>query len=205
MPKVEVFDPPMCCSTGVCGPVVDPSLVRFAADLDWLKGQGIEVSRFNLAQDPAAFVGSRVVADALRGQDDALPLLLVDGAIVSQGTYPDRDTLARLTGKSTPATIYSESVEELVAIGAAIASNCEPCFRFHYDRARKLGVSKEDMARAVATAKQVKESPARSVLELAHKYLDGEAGEQAPKACCSPSEAVPVALTKSVAAPKKCC
>ncbi len=205
MPKVEVFDPPMCCSTGVCGPAVDPSLVRFAADLDWLKGQGIEVNRFNLAQDPAAFVGNRVVADALRGRDDALPLLLVDGAIASQGTYPDRDTLARLTGKSTPATIYSESVAELVAIGAAIASNCEPCFRSHYDRARKLGVSKEDMARAVATAKQVKESPARSVLELAHKYLDDEAEEQAPKACCSPSEAVPVTLTKSGAAPKKCC
>ncbi len=96
MPKVEVFDPPMCCSTGVCGPSVDPSLVRFAADLDWLKSQGVEVVRFNLAQDPAAFIDNRLVADTLRGRADALPLLLVDGAIASQGAYPDRDLLAKL-------------------------------------------------------------------------------------------------------------
>ena len=38
--SVDVFDPAMCCSTGVCGPSVDPELARFAADLDWLKSQG---------------------------------------------------------------------------------------------------------------------------------------------------------------------
>jgi len=32
--KIQVLDPPRCCSTGVCGPNVDPELVRFAADLD---------------------------------------------------------------------------------------------------------------------------------------------------------------------------
>ncbi len=51
MSKVQVFDPPMCCSTGVCGPQVDPALVRFAADLEWLKASGVEVERFNLSQD----------------------------------------------------------------------------------------------------------------------------------------------------------
>ncbi len=57
MSKVQVFDPPMCCATGVCGPEVDPALVRFASDLEWLKSSGVEVERFNLAQQPAAFVG----------------------------------------------------------------------------------------------------------------------------------------------------
>jgi len=204
MSKVQVFDPPMCCSTGVCGPEVDPSLVHFAADLEWLRTKGVEVERFNLSQEPAAFVGNPVVAQAMRGGDGALPLLLVDGKIATQGRYPAREALAALVGIEMPKTIYSEAVQELVAIGAAIASNCEPCFRFHYDKARKLGVPQEDMARAVATAKMVKEAPARAVLELAEKYLGEKVeSEQAPQACCAPSDGAPVSLAKPAA--KKCC
>lgn len=53
---LEVFDPPMCCSSGVCGPEVEPKLAQFSGDLDWLKSQGVEVRRFNLAQEPQRFV-----------------------------------------------------------------------------------------------------------------------------------------------------
>ncbi len=205
MAKLQVFDPPMCCSTGVCGPEVDPALVRFAADLEWLKSSGVAVERYNLSQEPAAFVSNEVVAEAIRGKDGGLPLLLVDGKIVAQGSYPGREALAELAGVASPKSIYSEAVQELVAIGAAIASNCEPCFRFHYDKARKLGVSKADMARAIATAKMVKETPARAVLALAEKYLDRTiASEETPSACCPPA-AAPVSLSKPAAAPKKCC
>lgn len=55
MNKVEVFDPPMCCSSGVCGPSVDPALARFSSDLHWLANQRIAVERHNLAQQPRAF------------------------------------------------------------------------------------------------------------------------------------------------------
>ena len=55
MSRLEVFDPPLCCSTGVCGPEVDPELPRFAGDLAWLSRSGVEVVRFNLAQQPEAF------------------------------------------------------------------------------------------------------------------------------------------------------
>ena len=55
MIKVQVFDPAMCCSTGVCGPSVDPVLPRFAADLEWLKSKGVRVERYNLAQEVGAF------------------------------------------------------------------------------------------------------------------------------------------------------
>jgi AhpD family alkylhydroperoxidase len=217
MPKIQVFDPAMCCSTGVCGPEVDPALVRFAADLEWLKESGVVVERFNLSQEPAAFVGNPDVVAAMRGRDDALPLLLLDGKIVAQGGYPERAALAGLVGVALPKTLYSEAVAELVAIGAAIASNCEPCFRFHFDQARKLGVSKEDMARAVTTAKMVKESPARAVVELAEKYLGTPiATKQGPDACqpqagkseaacCPPGEAAPVSLGKPGGPAKTCC
>ncbi len=204
MPKLQVFDPPMCCSTGVCGPEVDPALVHFASDLEWLRKKGVHVERVNLSQQPAAFLGNAVVAEAMRGGDGALPLLLVDGKIVARGRYPAREALAALVGIEVPTTIYSEVVQELVAIGAAIASNCEPCFRFHYDKARKLGISREDMARAVATAKMVKEAPARAVLALADKYLEGKVdGEETPQASCTPGNGAPVSLSSPSA--KKCC
>ena len=79
--------------------------------------------------------------------------------------------------------LFTDAVRELVAIGAAIASNCEPCFKHHFSEARKLGVSKEDMRRAVDMAQAVKDSPARAALELANKYL----GKPRPVAidCCS--------------------
>ncbi|MBL0311242.1 MAG: arsenite efflux transporter metallochaperone ArsD [Holophagaceae bacterium] len=173
MASVQVFDPAMCCPTGVCGPTVDPQLVRFAADLEWLKAQGVPVERFNLSQQSLAFAGDADVKAALQAQGEgALPLIKVDGKVQSSGKYPARDQLAAWAGVKAPApSIYTEAVQELVSIGAAIASNCEPCFKFHYDKARKLGVSREDMVRAVETAQSVKEAPARTILGLAARYL----------------------------------
>lgn len=46
--KLEVYDPPMCCPSGVCGPFVDPALMQFTADIEWLQRQGIAVERYNL-------------------------------------------------------------------------------------------------------------------------------------------------------------
>jgi hypothetical protein len=97
MPKLQVFDPAMCCSTGVCGPSVDPALPRFAADLEWLKSKGVQVERYNLAQEVAAFTGNPVVKSALNSRGSkCLPLLLLDGKIVSEGVYPPREQLANL-------------------------------------------------------------------------------------------------------------
>lgn len=98
MYRVDVFDPAMCCATGVCGAEVDPVLPRFAADLDWLVAQGVEVHRHNLAQDPAAFAASATVKEALEAQGvECLPLVLVDGRVTSMGAYPSREQLARRT------------------------------------------------------------------------------------------------------------
>jgi len=71
----------------------------------------------------------------------------------------------------------NESTKALVAIGAAIASNCEPCFRHHYDLARKAGASREDLLEAVNTALAVKATPHKNVVETAQKYLASEEAE----------------------------
>lgn len=97
MAKVEVFDKPMCCSTGICGPEVDPVLPRFAADLDWISSQGHDVERSNLAQQPAAFAASNIVREILDKEGvDCLPVIVVDGRIVSQSCYPSRAQLEAL-------------------------------------------------------------------------------------------------------------
>ena len=94
-PILQVFDPAMCCSTGVCGPGVDPALVQFASDLDWLKTQGIIVQRHGLSQNPGAFVTVEVVRAALAEKGEgALPILLLNGRMLATGRYPERKELA---------------------------------------------------------------------------------------------------------------
>jgi len=97
--KLEVYDPAMCCSTGVCGPSVDPALTRFSADLDWVGEQGVEVQRYNLAQQPQAFVESAQATTVLEQRGEpGLPLILLDGRPVASGDYPTRDDLALWAG-----------------------------------------------------------------------------------------------------------
>lgn len=118
--RLEIFDPPLCCPTGVCGPSVDPELVRFSADLAWVAEQGVGVERFNLAQQPQAFASNSQVA-ALLGESGvaALPLVLCEGKVVTSGSYPSREALAAVAGLSAAA--------EPVRTGLrVIRRKCEP-------------------------------------------------------------------------------
>ena len=102
--ELRVYDQPMCCSTGVCGPEVDPTLARFAADLEWLKRQGVAVQRYNPTHEAGAFVSDPVVRRALQERGSkCLPLVLWGGETVASGAYPDRATLERVVSAS-PAT-----------------------------------------------------------------------------------------------------
>lgn len=103
MTAIRVFDPAMCCSSGVCGPSVDPQLARFSADLDWLKAQGVSVERFNLAQQPAVFAEDQTVRSALETKGEAgLPVVKVNGEIKSSGVYPSRAELSAWAGIGHP-------------------------------------------------------------------------------------------------------
>jgi trans-aconitate methyltransferase len=104
MVTLQVFDKPMCCSTGICGPKVDPVLPAFAADLAWLKDHGVTVERYNLAQQPQAFVAHEDVKAAIQ-DEHALPLIRVNGEIVFKGKYPSRSMLARWCGVAVPTAL----------------------------------------------------------------------------------------------------
>ena len=89
MKRIQIYDPPMCCSTGVCGPDVDPVLPRFAGLLGQLGAAGVKIERYNLAHQPLAFVQNAAVKALLDTEGmEALPAIFIDGALVLKGTYP---------------------------------------------------------------------------------------------------------------------
>jgi hypothetical protein len=105
MRVIQVFDPALCCSSGVCGVEVDPALVKFAADVQWATQNGAGIERNNLAQQPMAFAANEVVKGYLeRSGAEALPLVLVDGQVALAGRYPNRSELARWAGIETAAS-----------------------------------------------------------------------------------------------------
>lgn len=182
MPHIQIFDPALCCSSGVCGVDVDQRLVDFSAAVDWVKQYGAQIERFNLAQQPTAFAENAVVKSFLEQSGaEALPVVLVDGAMVLAGRYPSRDELVQWAGLDA----LTPQVMELIALGAAVAAGCEPCFKFHYDKARKLGVTAETMQEAVAIGDMVKQASAQNMLELAGRILGKTAADNdAGSSCC---------------------
>ena len=125
MAHMDIFDPPMCCSSGVCGPSVDPLLAAFAADVDWLAAQGVSVTRYNLARDPQAFISHPLVKDLLQREGDAcLPLLIMKGEIVGRGAYPRRDELAQLAGLAVSAPRAKPRIRLTATGGCTSRSGC---------------------------------------------------------------------------------
>lgn len=99
MKTIQVYDPPMCCSTGLCGNEIDPALVSFAALLTQLSQRGVKVERYNLGQQPMAFIQNPAVKALLDTEGVAvLPLLFVDGEMRLKGRYltdDERQALSR--------------------------------------------------------------------------------------------------------------
>jgi hypothetical protein len=99
MKTIQVYDPPMCCSTGLCGNEIDPALVSFAALLTQLSQRGVKVERYNLGQQPMAFIQNPAVKTLLDKEGVAvLPLLFVDGEMRLKGRYltdDERQALSR--------------------------------------------------------------------------------------------------------------
>ncbi|MFG6487769.1 arsenite efflux transporter metallochaperone ArsD [Roseateles sp. BYS78W] len=108
MPSIQIFDPALCCSSGVCGQDVDAHLVQASADVDWAKGLGAQIERFNLARQPMAFVENPAVRRLLeRSGQEALPITLVDGEVALAGRYPSRQQLGQWSNVAAPAATAS--------------------------------------------------------------------------------------------------
>jgi len=97
--KVEIYDPAMCCSSGLCGPAIDPVLVKVNDAIIALKRQNVEVERFNLAQQTKLFLENKTVADLLhKNGKKVLPITFVNGAVLKIGDYPTYEELCASLG-----------------------------------------------------------------------------------------------------------
>jgi arsenite-transporting ATPase len=122
MPSIHVFEPALCCTTGVCGPDVDQALVDFTADVEHVRPQGADITRHNLAQDPLAFAQDETVRSFLEvAGSEGLPLTVVDGVTVLTGAYPTRDQLVKYAG------LTGHAVPQLTVLGdTSAACGCGP-------------------------------------------------------------------------------
>ena len=97
MKKMQIFEPAMCCDTGLCGVGVDSELLRISTVLGSLKTNGILVERFNLTNAPMEFVNNMVINEYVNSKGiDGLPVVTLDGVIVIMGRYPTNDEIISL-------------------------------------------------------------------------------------------------------------
>lgn len=121
MSKIEIFDPAMCCSTGVCGPSVDPELIRVAAVVEKLKKGGVEVKRYSLSSHPQAFVENTAVNRELNAKGaKVLPIILVDGKIVKEAGYPTNPEFSVYLG------VPLDKIQSVPAKAKVRKCNCGP-------------------------------------------------------------------------------
>lgn len=93
MKKLVIYEPAMCCDTGLCGVGVDSELLRMSAVFSALKEIGFQAERFNLNSAPMEFMKNEKVNKELEKGVDVLPLTLVDGEIVKSGMYPTNEEI----------------------------------------------------------------------------------------------------------------
>ena len=96
MVKMIIFDPAMCCSTGLCGPVINLELLRISTIINNLEKNGVKVERYNLNSNPQVFVDNIVINEILnRDGVDVLPVTIVDGKVVKTKKYSTNDELLK--------------------------------------------------------------------------------------------------------------
>lgn len=108
--KIEIYDPAMCCSSGLCGPALDPVLVKMNDAVMALKKQGVQVERYNLAQQIKEFMTNKIIAELLsKNGKKILPIIITNGEIFRTGQYPSYEELCNALGieplKQKPITL----------------------------------------------------------------------------------------------------
>lgn len=127
MKSLQIYDPAMCCSTGVCGPSIDQKLVKLAADVAFLKSKGVSVERYNLGHQPEAFTANQLVLTEMGAEAENLPIFIVDGEMMAKATYPCRSELASWLGVEAESASDEPRVELTMASAKCCESEGEGC------------------------------------------------------------------------------
>lgn len=93
--SIKIYDPALCCPTGICGVNVDPELLRMAVVIETLKRKGITVERFNLKDNPQVYIDVKAVNECLMNESaDVLPVVTLDDKVVIKKGYPTNKQFA---------------------------------------------------------------------------------------------------------------
>jgi len=189
---IEVFDPAMCCSTGVCGSDIDDSLADFANDVKWLKGQGVDVRRYNLGQEPEAFkINPQVLARLKQTGTDVLPLIIVNGEIISESEYPDRKQLTTWAGLKSDdpsiqnGTINNQSGDLLQQLEQAVTTGNEAKLLALFTEGEQLGLSTQELVKAIQAGINNRQMVSQQMVQKANELLGIPQNGCAPgSGCC---------------------
>ncbi len=180
---IEIYDPAMCCSTGVCGSDVDSSLVDFANDVKWLKSKGIEVKRFNLGQEPEAFKTNPHVLTRLQKEgSEILPVILVNDKVASEGGYPSREQLCEwlgisTNGKSTEAIDQNEIMHQLKQ---SVLNGDVSAMTTFFNSGKEAGADVQSLLQAMQSGLNERQALTQKVVVQANELLG------VPKSQCTP-------------------
>jgi len=106
MKKMSIFEQAMCCATGVCGPSVDPDLLRVSTVINNLAGNGVFVDRYTLSSNPQAFLDNKSVNEIISKDGvDSLPITVINGEVIKIKAYPTNDEFINLL--EVPAELIS--------------------------------------------------------------------------------------------------
>ena len=91
---LEVFEPSLCCESGVCGPEPDRVLIELQNTIQLLNKAEVEVKRYAINQAPLVFIQNTVVRDFIKANGpNKLPLVLLDDKVIKSEGYPTIDEL----------------------------------------------------------------------------------------------------------------
>lgn len=128
MKKMQIFEPALCCETGVCGASVDTELLRITTVLNTLKQNGVVIDRFNLKSAPMEFVTNQTVNVFVNQKGiEALPCVLVDGEIVIEGRYPTNEEILKLLELSPEAMLPKQESSDCCCCGESEKENGGCC------------------------------------------------------------------------------
>jgi len=113
MTKIIIYESAMCCSSGVCGPSPDKSLIELQDTIDKVREMGCEVERYSITQSPKKFRENPAIIKLIQEhQVKALPVTTYEGRIFKVGTYPSLDELRGVISENKPIPELALPVDE---------------------------------------------------------------------------------------------
>ena len=66
-----------------------------------------------------------------------------------------------------------DQTKELIAVGASVTANCQPCLKYHVQEAQKFGANDETIREAIEVGQMVKKGAMRKFNEFIPTIIKG--------------------------------